>query len=141
MNPMHHPVTMAKNHVLTIGVEWKAKSLFCSAISGLCTLWTNKSTRDQSTGPLLVHQGLAPDRTLNAPYQYTKTCCALGSCAGLAECIFWVLVPSSVQLVLLTRWGGNHCFFCSIIWSIEFFLWLLFIPSFIELFFPLLILG
>ena len=49
------------------------KKLFCSAISGLCT-------GDQSTGPLLVHQGLAPTRStrsINAPQQQTKTRCAL----------------------------------------------------------------
>ena len=37
----------------------KPKNFFCSAISGLCPLGTNKSTGDQSIGPPLVHQGLA----------------------------------------------------------------------------------
>ena len=37
MNPMHHPVTMAKNHVfLPIGVEGKAKTLFSAAPSLGC---------------------------------------------------------------------------------------------------------
>ena len=38
MNPMHHPVTMAKTHdFLPRGIEGKAKKLFfCTAISGIC---------------------------------------------------------------------------------------------------------
>ena len=57
-----------KNHsFLSIGVEEKALKKICSAISGLCSLGTNKSTGDQSTGPPLVHQGLAPARAINSP--------------------------------------------------------------------------
>ena len=69
MKPMHNPVTMAKNYsFLPGGVEGKAKKSFsCSSISGLCSLGTNKSTEDQSTGPPLVHQGLAPARAINSP--------------------------------------------------------------------------
>ena len=37
MNPMHHPVKMAKNHgFLPRGVETKPKTLFQSAISWMC---------------------------------------------------------------------------------------------------------
>ena len=37
MNPMHHPVTMAKKHVfLPIGREGKAKQLFSAAPSQGC---------------------------------------------------------------------------------------------------------
>ena len=40
---LHHPVTMAENYdFLPRGVEGKAKKpFFCSAIFGLCPLWTN----------------------------------------------------------------------------------------------------
>ena len=44
-------------------------TFFCSAISGLCPLRTNKITGDQSTGPPLVHQGLAAARAINSPQQ------------------------------------------------------------------------
>ena len=39
INPMHHAVTMA------------SQISFCSAISGVCQLWSNESNEDQSTGP------------------------------------------------------------------------------------------
>ena len=59
MNPMHHPVTMAKNHdFFTQRPGRKSQNtFFCNTISGLCSLGANKITGDQSTGPRLVHQG------------------------------------------------------------------------------------
>ena len=62
MNPMHHPVTMAKNHgFLPRGVEGNAKKLFQRHLWDV-PLWINVKTGDQSTGPLLGHQGLAAAR-------------------------------------------------------------------------------
>ena len=66
MNPMHHPVTMAKNYVfLPIGVEGQAKQLFLLQHHlWYAPLWTNVRTGDQSTGPHVGHQGLAAARAL-----------------------------------------------------------------------------
>ena len=66
---MHPLVTMAKNDVFFTNRRWRIsqKTFFCSTISGLCPLETNKITGDQSTGPPLVHQGLAPARAINSP--------------------------------------------------------------------------
>ena len=56
MNPMHHAITMEEYHgFLPIGSLLQANFFsFCGVISGMCSLWTNESTGDQSTGPYQV---------------------------------------------------------------------------------------